>query len=149
MSSENRSRSPSELTVQGSLEPIRRHATWLLVIFLIALSFFATRSLIERVNQLSNASLDRKWMGTSGTIGLLIHELQRERGLSSGFVASRSKYFGAELEAQQRRTDSSLQALNLNLHEQAINHEIYQFLDSAVIKLPEFRLRVRQLVFSV
>ena len=148
MNSEDSARNPTPLTAQRSLEPIRRHATWLLVIFLVALSFFAMLSLIERFNQLDNASLDRKWMGTSGAVGLLIHELQRERGLSSGFIASRGNHFGDPLMAQQQRTDSSLASLNSIIREQSMAQAIRQSLDAGVKQLTEIRPRVRQLEIS-
>jgi hypothetical protein len=114
----------------------------------VALSFFAMLSLIERFNQLDNASLDRKWMGTSGAVGLLIHELQRERGLSSGFIASRGNHFGDPLMAQQQRTDSSLASLNSIIREQSMAQAIRQSLDAGVKQLTEIRPRVRQLEIS-
>ncbi|SMP38655.1 Methyl-accepting chemotaxis protein [Desulfonatronum zhilinae] len=43
-------------------------------------------------------------------IGNLIHDMQVERGLSAGFVSSQGREFGAELNAQLRRTDQSLAA---------------------------------------
>ena len=136
------------VNAQSSLEPIRRHATWLLVIFLVALSFFAMLSLVERFDQLDNASLDRKWMGTSGAVGLLVHELQRERGLSSGFVASRGKHFGDPLVAQQQRTESSLASLNSIIREQSMAQAIRQSLDAGIKQLTETRPRVKQLEIS-
>lgn len=148
MKPENKTSNAGELAAQRVLAPIRRHATWLLVIFLIALSFFAMRSLVERVDQLNNASLDRRWMATSSAIGLLIHELQRERGLSSGYLAANGEHFADLLGAQQGQTDAALDSLTSNIREQYPDKTIRQRLDAAAMQLPKLRLRVRQLELS-
>ena len=77
----------SARTEQKPLKPIRQHAVWLLLAFFLALSFFATRNLLERFDSLQDASQERQWTGASSAIGLLIHELQRERGLSAKISA--------------------------------------------------------------
>ncbi|WP_428825326.1 EAL domain-containing protein [Azonexus sp. IMCC34842] len=106
------------------------------------------RSLVERIDQLNNASLDRKWMGTSSAISLLIHEMQRERGLSSGFIASNGEHFADQLGAQQKQTDASLDSLTSIVREQALDKTIRQRLDTGALQLPKLRLRVRQLEIS-
>ncbi|UCV02455.1 EAL domain-containing protein [Dechloromonas denitrificans] len=106
------------------------------------------RSLVERIDQLNDASLDRKWMGASSAIGLLIHELQRERGLSSGFIASNGEHFADQLGAQQKQTDASLASLTSIVREQALDKTVRQRLDAGALQLPKLRLRVRQLEIS-
>ena len=130
------------------LEPIRRHALWLLIAFFLALSFFAMRSLVERFDSLHNASLERQWTGASNAIGLLIHELQRERGLSSGYIASGGKNFGEPLGVQQRQTDTSSAVLSMKMRAGAINPGIQKGLESTLEQLPDMRQRVRQLEIS-
>jgi len=87
-------------------------------------------------------------MGTSSAIGLLIHELQRERGLSSGFLASNGEHFADLLGAQQRQTDASLDSLTSIVSEQAVDKTIRQRLDAGARQLPMLRLRVKQLEIS-
>jgi len=128
---------------EDSLAPIRRNATWLLVVFLLALSFFAVHSLLQRYDQLRHASLDRKWLGASGAISRLIHELQRERGLSSGFIASRGERFGDRLAAQQNQTDASLSELRVLVREHGTEAVIQDGLDSGARQLQELRPRVK------
>jgi hypothetical protein len=41
----------------------------------------------------------------------LVHELQKERGLTAGFLASKGSRFGGELTAQRKLTDTKLQQL--------------------------------------
>lgn len=119
-----------------------------MVVFLLALTFFALHSLIERFDQLRNARLDRKWMGTSGAISRVVHELQRERGLSSGLIASRGQRFADQLGGQQLRTDASVDALNASIHENTVNHDAAARLESEWVQLGEFRSRVKALEVS-
>ena len=133
---------------QKPLEPIRRHAIWLLLAFFLALSFFATRNLLERFDNLQNASQDRQWTGATSAIGLLIHELQRERGLSSGYIASGGKNFGDILVAQHSRTDLSHVALSAKIQDAAIDLGIQERLDAALAQIPGMRHRVQQLEIS-
>ena len=97
----------------GGLESIRRRALWLLVAFLVALSFFALRNLIDKVSGLENAGIVRQWTTTSTQVSVVIHELQKERGLSSGFIASAGRSFGEQLRLQRQFTDDALQRLNM------------------------------------
>lgn len=46
-------------------------------------------------------------------VGGLINELQKERGLTSGFLVSKGKEFSADLEEQKKRTDLARQKLAL------------------------------------
>lgn len=131
-----------------SLGPIRRKATWVLIIFLLALSFFAIYSLVERFEQVRNASLDRKWMGANGAISRFIHELQRERGFSSGYIASRGERFGESLVTQQIRTDSSMNELKSIIREHAMDQILQRSLYAGWEQLQELRPRVKNLELS-
>jgi len=46
-------------------------------------------------------------------VGGLINELQKERGLTSGFLSSKGKEFSDDLEAQKKRTDNARQTLSM------------------------------------
>ncbi len=143
MKSENNPQPKVPPASPDSLAPIKRNATWLLVVFLLALSVFAIHGLVERFDQLRNASLDRKWMGASGAISRLIHELQRERGLSSGFIASRGERFGDILVRQQGQTDASMDELKLFVRQHMMDRGIITRLDNESGKVQELRPRVK------
>src|SRR5215216_2068734 len=53
--------------------------------------------------------------------GGLIHELQRERGISAIFIASGGKQFGAEIAAQRKQTDEARAAAGRFLDELRAN----------------------------
>ena len=50
--------------------------------------------------------------GLGPTIGALVHELQKERGMSAGLVGSKGAKFGDRLPDQRKQSDSKLSALN-------------------------------------
>lgn len=119
-----------------------------MVIFLVAMSFFALQSLRERVDRLGNASLGRHWAGTSGAVGLLIHELQRERGLSSGYIASGGKHFGEALAAQRFQTDASVDSLRPIIGTLQIDHTVRRQFESRIADIPRIREGVSSLKMS-
>lgn len=50
-------------------------------------------------------------MSLIGQANALVHELQKERGMTAGFLASKGKVFNAELMAQRQKSDTELQQL--------------------------------------
>jgi len=135
-------------TKTKGLAPIRRNAIWLLIVFLLALSFFVIHSLIDRLAQLSDAKLDGKWLRANSAIGLLIHELQKERGLSSGYIASDGERFGPALVAQQKVTSSAEQELVSIFSENKIGGAILRSVDEEWMLLQVLRGRVQKLELS-
>ncbi len=51
----------------------------------------------------------------STRIGALVHELQKERGMSAGFMGSKGANFAAELPVQRAASDKRLDELNARL----------------------------------
>lgn len=100
------------------LEVARRYLAWLLPAFLLVLSLFAMRNLIDKGQDLNNALSVGTWIQTSQAINRFVHEIQKERGLSSGYIASDGQTFAAELNAQQARSRQLLSELNHSLEQQ-------------------------------
>ncbi|HRP96719.1 MAG TPA: EAL domain-containing protein [Rhodocyclaceae bacterium] len=94
-----------------SLRRIKLHAMGLLVAFFLALSYFAAHSLIEKIEERDNARAISSWTETSVVFNGLIHELQKERGLSSGLIAAGGSQFGPELREQYALTDRAIERL--------------------------------------
>ena len=130
------------------LAPIRRHAAWLLLAFLFAISVFALRSLVDRLDSVRMASDVRQWAMASGSIGLFIHELQRERGMSSGFIASGGRSFDNQIRDQYARTDRSLAAMRPQLAELLFLDAGRRQVDDALGEIASLRHQVRQLEIS-
>jgi diguanylate cyclase (GGDEF)-like protein/PAS domain S-box-containing protein len=100
--------------VQSSFTPlqrIKRHSLWLLVALFFTLSYFAIRNLSEKIEEHKNAVLIEAWTDISIAFNRLIHELQKERGMSSGFISSDGANFGREIAQQRQQTDVAVEAL--------------------------------------
>jgi diguanylate cyclase (GGDEF)-like protein/PAS domain S-box-containing protein len=142
------SRDKSEKLPAQRLRPMHRHGIWLLVAFLLALSFFAIRSLVERFDNLNNAAQLRTWAATSSSVSLFIHELQRERGLASGYLASAGSSFKETYQTQRTQTDRALAELNPKIKLLRLNIEANQQLQADFDSLPELRTRILALKLS-
>ena len=95
--------------------PIRTKLLVLIVVPLSALLFFAilaiqskrvTVTAMDNVAELASLSVD---------IGNAAHELQKERGLSSGYLASKGEKFGPELAAQRGESDKVVETLRKHI----------------------------------
>ncbi|MFN3208379.1 MAG: nitrate- and nitrite sensing domain-containing protein [Roseovarius sp.] len=85
-----------------------------LVMFLVIAPLFATIGYLT-LTEIAAKRQDARSAGTAralvqegATLGALVHELQRERGFSAGFIAAGGATFRAELAEQRRATDKTL-----------------------------------------
>ena len=102
---------PAQLELSSPFRTIRRRVIWLLGAFSLLLAFFAANSLQERLDQRRLAVQVRNWTELTSIISQAIHELQRERGLSSSFLSSDGQRFSEPLAVQTARTDAALRRL--------------------------------------
>lgn len=114
----------------------------MLVIFLVAISFFALRSLVDSISRADNTGRERAWIAASSAIGAFVHELQRERGLSSGVLASAGGGFDEALRLQLGQTDAALGELQHALRHQMIEGRAGQPFSRQLGQLPELRRQV-------
>ena len=77
----------------------------LVLIPLLCLLFFSLRMTLEKVNQASEMKSLTELAKVSARIGALAHEMQKERGMSAGFLGSKGGNFSAELPVQRREVD--------------------------------------------
>ena len=84
---------------------IKRRSVWLFVGFFVALFLFAVPNLKSKLAERELAQRTAAWTHSSVALSALIHELQRERGLSSGFLASNGATFLDLMQQQRRLTD--------------------------------------------
>ena len=70
---------------------------------MMGLTYFSITSAISAFNTKEDAAYLGKTMNVSVAAGTLIHELQKERGMSAGFIGSRGSKFGPELAEQRKK----------------------------------------------
>jgi len=82
-----------------------------LTIPIIGMLLFAAKNLKDNLSTLGNMRTTQALVSVSTSAGSLIHELQKERGLSAGFLASKGEKFKVELQKQRQTVDAALKAM--------------------------------------
>ncbi|MDH5547250.1 MAG: methyl-accepting chemotaxis protein [Gammaproteobacteria bacterium] len=77
----------------------------------LSLMIFATIAVLERIEVSSSMAAVETMTRISSRIGALVHELQKERGMTAGFLGSDGKSFADKIEGQQRAADEKHSAL--------------------------------------
>ncbi|WP_417812019.1 methyl-accepting chemotaxis protein [Thalassospira alkalitolerans] len=80
-----------------------------LVIGLVVLSLVIVSGRYQQMTELGKI---RGLTEVAGSIGATVHELQKERGASAGFIGSGGTQFGSQLVAQRRLSDQKITALD-------------------------------------
>lgn len=117
---------------------------------LVGMAMFATLSTADRWQDYRQARAVEAAAIASTTAGALVHELQRERGMSSGFVGSQGATFGPDLDQQRPQTDAALAAfsgLDLGAVDETARAPLQQAADS-LRRLGPLRTEVTSLTAS-
>ncbi|NPA11192.1 MAG: hypothetical protein GXO62_03005 [Epsilonproteobacteria bacterium] len=92
----------------------------------------------------------------STVMSRLVHETQKERGMSAGYIGSKGKHFGAKLPKQRKLTDQRIKEFYQFLASHDIKNEVspklYEHLEkikAKIAKMPEIRKRVTNLQISL
>lgn len=83
----------------------------LLSLPLIGILFFSTKSTVEKINQYQEMKVIKSVSEISRKIGELVHEIQKERGMTGGFLRSKGRDFRRELTLQREKTDEKTKEL--------------------------------------
>jgi methyl-accepting chemotaxis protein len=78
---------------------------------LVGLAYFGLRGSLEKWRVYRDYGALEQNSAVLQQIGNLVHELQKERGRSAGFLGSKGTQFGSELNEQRRLTDGALARL--------------------------------------
>lgn len=79
---------------------------------MLGLLYFATTSLFDNRTIVTNSGRSLQLAELVVLANNLVHELQKERGMTAGFVSSQGKSFATELVRQRQQSDSRKQALD-------------------------------------
>jgi len=94
---------------------IRSKFTLFLVVPLSVILFFSMLNIEQKYSQLKNIQATERYIGISLKLADLVHELQKERGFSAGFLGSHKALFKAELSQQRLQTDKQLKQFSDSL----------------------------------
>jgi hemerythrin-like metal-binding protein len=83
----------------------------LAIIPLIAMIYFAGSTVLEKQATVTEMGKIEKISAMAGTFSNFVHELQKERGASAGFLGSKGTAFADQVESQRKNTDTKHQPL--------------------------------------
>ncbi len=116
-----------------------------LVIGLVVLSLVIVSGRYQQMTELGKI---RGLTEVAGSIGATVHELQKERGASAGFIGSRGTQFGSQLVAQRKLSDQKITALgdeiskiDYSLYDPKLKTDIAAF-SSLLAQISELRTNV-------
>ena len=90
---------------------IRTKLLLLLLLPVLGLLFFSGREMLSKYGTLQEMTMTQHLVGLSIRTGALVHELQKERGLSSGFINAKGEKFKDELVKQRQASDEQFKQL--------------------------------------
>ncbi|MGP9634635.1 methyl-accepting chemotaxis protein [Halomonas sp. AOP43-A1-21] len=79
---------------------------------LVTMTWLAMSGILERKELVSEMGHLQEMTVLSQYAGVLVHELQRERGMTAAFLGSNGQNFRTELPSQRRKTDERLNEFN-------------------------------------
>tara|TARA_R110000868_G_scaffold79102_1_gene225325 strand:- start:299506 stop:301563 length:2058 start_codon:yes stop_codon:yes gene_type:complete len=116
-----------------------------LVIGLVVLSLVIVSGRYQQMTELGKI---RGLTEVAGSIGATVHELQKERGASAGFIGSGGTQFGSQLVAQRKLSDQKITALgdeiskiDYSLYDPKLKTDIAAF-SSLLAQISELRTNV-------
>ncbi|WP_375750997.1 methyl-accepting chemotaxis protein [Vibrio sp. HN007] len=99
---------------------------------LVAVVYFSGSQTLEVKNKQDSASAIFQFVELSAFNSRLVHELQKERGMSAGYIGSKGKKFGDKLPLQRKETDKRLTDLENYISENKASLQNYPQLWSVV-----------------
>ncbi|WP_277057574.1 methyl-accepting chemotaxis protein [Trichlorobacter lovleyi] len=90
---------------------IRTKLLLLLLLPVLGLLFFSGREMLDKYAAMQALTKTEHLVGLSVRTGALVHELQKERGLSSGFINAKGEKFKDDLFKQRQLTDEQVKQL--------------------------------------
>ncbi len=112
---------------------INKKLLLMLLIPVLALIFFAGGVLSERQTVASNMTTVQENVDLAAAANALVHQLQRERGMSAGYLGSGGQDFADELVSQRAATDAALAEFEELVNAGDIQAQSSEFADSSQI----------------
>lgn len=111
---------------------IRKKVTLALIFPAIALLFYSFSSSYRYYTVHSGMKKVKTMVHASAAISRLVHEIQKERGMTSGFIGSGGTKFANELPSQRQNVDSEVASLKRFVSDNEIDAEIKNRLNAAL-----------------
>lgn len=133
---------------------IKQKLILIMTIPLIIVVFLSSKLVIDFYNASKNLKTLDNVVSLSTRIGALVHETQRERGMTAGFIGSNGTEFKNRLKKQRKEVDEKVNDLNIFLktfNENIYERDFLQYLNSGIEminNLPEIRKKTDALTIT-
>ncbi|MCU7921322.1 MAG: nitrate- and nitrite sensing domain-containing protein [Candidatus Thiodiazotropha sp. (ex Dulcina madagascariensis)] len=130
---------------------IRTKLILFLIIPILTILFFSISGIYTKTQELQATNSSYHFTTVSFHLTDLVHELQKERGLSAGFVGSGGKSFREDVLKQRNQTDGKLSLFNQNLDVLASGKgywglsDKFTYLQRELYRLPDIRSAINTL----
>ena len=91
--------------------PLRARLSLMLMLPILGLLYFSVSNVNDKLQRLNDLETTQLITTLAVKSSAVIHEVQKERGMSAGFLSSQGGNFSAELPAQRKETDQRIAAL--------------------------------------
>ena len=127
---------------------IARKLSLLLILPMATFLFLVAVECIERWNDIDELKFVERAMLVSFSAGELIHEVQKERGYTAGYLGSKGKKFSVELPEQQKKSDAAYKQftaiiVEANRHENNAFSPIFSSASAKFAALADVRAAAR------
>ena len=133
---------------------IKRQLAFVSIVVIFVAFILGIKMVVDTQNKLSNINNLQSIVTLSTSISLLVHESQKERGTSAGFIGSSGKKFADKLAPQRQLTDKekaryleALKHVNLANYPKSLSDKI-QTIHAMLEQLSSIRSRVDSLSIS-
>jgi len=116
----------------------------IVILPLMGFMYFSIESIFEKYTATKEMEKIESLAELSVKLGSLAHELQKERGMSAGFLGSKGLKFASEIQAQRVESDKKITELRLRLRElnpALFGKEIEHSLSGALKQLDELKAK--------
>jgi methyl-accepting chemotaxis protein len=128
---------------------IRTKILMMLVLPIAGMLYFSTVSTVSLMGIVKASHSTQALVRLSAAAGSLAHELQRERGVSAGFIGSKGSNYVSDLPAQRQQTDKQLAAFRETAASIGASGEVVlkavREAERALGDLASYRLRISSL----
>ena len=130
---------------------IKKRLVILILVPLFAFSIISIKQIVDEYNMMDNYQKLQEIVVLSTKISALVHETQKERGMSAGYLGSKGKKFNTKLPEQRKLVDKALEELTSFLDTidlTIIDHKIAKNIESALndlSKIESMRTKISSL----
>ena len=134
---------------------IRLKLIILVLVPLIAMVFFSAFFIYENYTKKIEYEKINTIMNLSSNLSLLIHETQKERGMTAGYIGSKGKKFSDKIDGQRELTNKRLAKLESflkSINKSVLGNETNSLIDNLLKRLhnlPDIRAKVNKLDIKI